>query len=118
MEYESAVCGVEELVEEDGDGAKWEEVLRRMENSFLALESGWNTVNLLSLTTDKLEQDRFNQLLRRAERALLTKFGSRTLYDYLKSLGEIEGEEGRILERYNLEYKHQGYELPHNATYV
>ena len=27
MEYESAVCGVEELVEEDGDGAKWEEVL-------------------------------------------------------------------------------------------
>jgi len=114
MEYESAVCGVEELVEEDGDGAKWEEVLKRMENSFLALESGWNTVNLLSLTTDKLEQDRFNQLLRRAERALLTKFGSRTLYDYLKSLGEIEGEEGRILERYNLEYKHQGYELPHN----
>ena len=54
MEYESAVCGVEELVEEDGDGAKWEEVLKRMENSFLALESGWNTVNLLSLTTDKL----------------------------------------------------------------
>merc|ERR1711974_80786 len=29
-------------------------------------------------------------------------------------LGEVEGEEGRILERYNLEYKHQGYELPHN----
>ena len=77
--------------------------LCQMEERFLALESGWNTVNLLNLATDTLERDRcasfssysydssssppfsssssstsppprFAQLLRRAERALLTRY--------------------------------------------
>ena len=74
MEYESAVCSMEDMME--GGERDWAALMETIEAPFLAMESAWNTVNLLNITTDKLDMDRFQQLMRRADRALLTRYGS------------------------------------------
>ena len=81
-------------------------------------ESVWNTVNLLHVTTDIMEKNRFSALFARAERAYVLRFTSETIFNHLKKI-EAEFEEkkhlntqqARILERYMTEYKGQGYEL-------
>ena len=89
MEYESAVCSMEvtfDLIRfhiisfdytfqdkmEAGE-RDWAALMETIEAPFLAMESAWNTVNLLNITTDKLDMDRFQQLMRWADRALLTR---------------------------------------------
>ena len=71
MEYESAVCSMEDMME--AGERDWAALMETIEAPFLAMESAWNTVNLLNITTDKLDMDRFQQLMRRADRALLTR---------------------------------------------
>jgi len=112
MMYESAVCRMEENIEA---GQKdWEALLADLEESRVLLESTWNSVNLISIVSDNLESDRFAVLSKRAERAFLTRYDSRTIYDFINSdkVKNVTGEEKTLLNRYQLEYKNQGYELP------
>jgi len=111
MEFESAVCRMEASIEE---GEKdWETLLKQVEVARLELESMWAMVSLLKISTDKLDMDRFTQLERRAERAFLTRYDSRTIHEFVTgdSVATTEGEDKRVLERFVTEYKHQGYEL-------
>jgi len=111
MEFESAVCRMEASIEE---GEKnWETLLKQIEVARLELESMWAMVSLLKISTDKLDMDRFTQLERRAERAFLTRYDSRTIHEFVTgdSVATMEGEDKRVLERFVTEYKHQGYEL-------
>jgi Zn-dependent oligopeptidase len=90
-----------------------------LEEAKCQMETVWNTVNLLHIATDALDRDRFTQLHRRAERAFLTRHGSRDIHAALLKLKAehaegkrlLNGEQLRILERYLMEYKHQGFEL-------
>jgi len=112
MEFESAVCRVEASIEE---GEKdWEELVKQMEEERLELESVWACVSLLNITTDKLDMDRFLQLEKRAERALLTRYDSRTIHGFISGdwVGTVRGEDKIVLDRFITEYRNQGYELP------
>lgn len=112
MEFESAVCRMEASIEE---GEKeWEMLLTKMEVERLELENIWAIVSLLKITTDKLDMDRFVTLEKRAERAFLTRYDSRTIHDFVTGdwVGTVEGEDKRVLERYVTEYRNQGFELP------
>ena len=112
MEFESAVCRMEASIEE---GEKeWEVLLSKVEVERLELENIWAIVSLLKITTDKLDMDRFVTLEKRAERAFLTRYDSRTIHDFVTGdwVGTVEGEDKRVLERYVTEYRNQGFELP------
>ncbi|XP_023323332.1 probable cytosolic oligopeptidase A [Eurytemora carolleeae] len=112
MTYESTVCRMEEQVKA---GEKdWEKLLRGLEESRVELESVWNSVNLINIVTDSLDMDRFTSLNKRAERAFLSRYDSRDIYNLITSedVKNVEGEEKILLQRYQLEYKNQGYELP------
>lgn len=108
LEFESAVCQLEQSIE-DGE-QDLSAMLARLEPAKLQLETVWNSVQILHITTDGLDKDRFVTLHRRAERAFLTRLDSRVIYDFLTNV-TATGEEERILERWLVEYKHQGYEL-------
>ena len=110
MEFESAVCRMEEAVQE-GD---WAKLLSSLENARVELENMFTAVALLEIATDKLDMDRFKQLTRRAERALMTRYDSRSIHDFIisDSVKTAEGDDKVILDRYTVEYKHAGYELP------
>jgi len=112
MEFESAVCRMEASIEE---GEKQLGVLlEQLEVARVELDSMWAMVSLMKIATDKLDMDRFIQLEKRAERALLTRYDSRTIHEFVtgESVSTVSGEDQRILERFVTEYKHQGYELP------
>jgi len=112
MEFESAVCRMEASIEA---GEKdWEVLLKQMEGERVELENIWATVSLLNIATDKLDMDRFMQLEKRAERALLTRYDSRTIHGFVTGdwVGTVGGEDRRVLDRFVTEYKNQGYELP------
>jgi oligopeptidase A len=112
MTYESAVCRMEEHVV--GGEKDWSKLLEELEESRVELESVWNSVNLVNIVTDKLDMDRFTTLNKRAERAFLTRYDSRPIYDLISSdaVSSVQGEDKILLNRYQLEYKNQGYELP------
>jgi len=111
MEFESAVCRMEASIEE---GEKnWEVLLTQIEVARLELENMWAMISLLKITTDKLDMDRFTGLERRAERAILTRYDSRTIHEFVTGdkVATVDGEDKRVLERFVTEYRHQGYEL-------
>jgi len=112
MEFESSVCRLEATIE--GGEKDWEVLLKKMEGERLELENMWAIVHLLNIATDKLDMDRFTQLNKRAERAFLTRYDSRTIHGFVtgETVGDVVGEDKRVLERFVTEYKHQGYELP------
>ena len=111
MEFESAVCRVEERIE--AGETDWEKILSGLEREKLECEYLFSLVSLLQIVTDKLDMDRFKQLTRRAERALLTKYDSRTVHNFITGdwIKTVQGEDKTLLERFVTEYKHQGYEL-------
>ena len=114
MEFESAVCRMEESVESGEHD--WRTLIQDLEWSRVELENMWNSVGLLEIATDKLDMDRFKQLTRRAERAMLTRYDSKTIYefitsDWVKTVAE-DSDERVMLERFLVEYKHAGYGLP------
>ena len=89
-----------------------------MEESRCRLEATWSSVNLMRIVSDDLEADRFLQLHRRAERAFLSRHDSKVIHGALKDLlaehaekGNLDQQRLRIVERYLLEYKHNGFEL-------
>jgi len=112
MEFESQVSRVEDMIE-NGE-TDWTVLRTELEKSGLALESVLSSVNMLNIVTDQLDMDRFTTLLRRAERAFLSRFDSRTIHTFLTGdkVSNVEGEDARVLERSVTEYKHQGFELP------
>lgn len=76
-------------------------------------------MNVLHLATDALDRDRFTILHKRASRSFNSRFTSKAIHKTLKAIREEDREKGhltdlqrRILERYLVEYKHQGYDLP------
>lgn len=111
MEFESAVCRMEEKIE--AGETEWENVLLGLEREKLECEYLFSLVSLLEIVTDKLDMDRFKQLTRRAERALLTKYDSRTVHDFITGdwVKTVQAEDKTLLDRFVTEYKHQGYEL-------
>ena len=85
---QSAVCRMEEAVQEgETDWAKLLSSLEnaRVENAWVELENMFTAVALLEIATDKLDMDRFKQLTRRAERALMTRYDSRSIHDFIIS---------------------------------
>ena len=81
-------------------------------------ESVWNSVNVLHLTTDSLDDDRFIILHKRAMRAFDTRYSSKSVHKTLKAMEEedrarnhLSQNQRTILKRYLVEYKHQGFEL-------
>ena len=109
---QSAVCRMEEAVQE-GE-TDWAKLLSSLENARVELENMFTAVALLEIATDKLDMDRFKQLTRRAERALMTRYDSRSIHDFIisDSVKTVEGDDKVILDRYTVEYRHAGYELP------
>ena len=108
MEFESAVCRMEESIE---NGEKdWEKLLTNLETARVELENMFTCVALLEIATDKLDMDRFKQLKLRSERALLTRYDSKTIHDFITSdwVKTVQGEDQVILDRYVVEYKHAG----------
>jgi len=111
VEFESAVCRMEESIE---NGEKdWEKLLTNLETARVELENMFTCVALLEIATDKLDMDRFKQLKLRSERALLTRYDSKTIHDFITSdwVKTVQGEDQVILDRYVVEYKHAGYGL-------
>ena len=92
----------------------WAKLLSALEVARLELENIFASVALLEIATDRLDMDRFKQLTRRAERALLTRYDSRSIYQFITSdsVKAAEAEDQVILDRYVVEYKHAGYGLP------
>ena len=81
MEFESAVCRMEESIE---NGEKdWEKLLTNLETARVELENMFTCVALLEIATDKLDMDRFKQLKLRSEQALLTRYDSKTIHDFI-----------------------------------
>jgi len=111
IEFESAVCRVEDEI--DNGNTDWSKVLTGIETAKLELESMFCCVALMEIATDKLDMDRFKQLTRRAERALLSKYDSRSIHGLISGdqVTPNEPEEKAMLHKYQLEYKHAGYEL-------
>ena len=110
-------------------GTDWSNLLGSLEVARLELENMFASVALLEIATDKLDMDRFKQLTRRAERALLTRYDSKIIHQFITSdaVQAVEGEDQVtstlvriwsiivvqvILDRYVVEYKHAGYGLP------
>eukprot|EP00092_Neocalanus_flemingeri_P019582 GFUD01021214.1.p1 GENE.GFUD01021214.1~~GFUD01021214.1.p1 ORF type:complete len:771 (+),score=230.50 GFUD01021214.1:151-2463(+) len=112
MEFESSVCRMEASIE--AGEKEWEVLLKQMEVERLELENTWAIVSLLKITTDKLDMDRFMTLERRAERAFLTRYDSRTIHGFVTgdSVDAVGGEDKTVLDRFVTEYRNQGYELP------
>ena len=100
IEFESAVCRVEDEI--DNGNTDWSKALSGMETAKLELESMFCCVALMEIATDKLDMDRFKQLTRRAERALMSRNDSRSIHGMIS--GEqvtADGpEEKALLEKY------------------
>ncbi len=52
----------------------FDELFLPLESAKCHLEGVWSAVNLLHIVSDRLDSDRFIQLYKRAERAILTKY--------------------------------------------
>ncbi len=55
------------------------------------LESVWHLVNLLAIVTNELDRDRLMQLHKRAERALLSRYASKDIFETLQKMKEAGG---------------------------
>ena len=55
-----------------------------LERAKVQFESVWNSVNMLGVVTDHLDQDRFAILHKRAERAFLGRLNSKTIFKTLQ----------------------------------
>ena len=93
MEFESAVCRMEEAVQE-GE-TDWAKLLSSLENARVELENMFTAVALLEIATDKLDMDRFKQLTRRAERALMTRYNSRSIHAFI--IGSVHQHQSPIV---------------------
>ena len=73
----------------------WAKLLGSLEAERLELENVFASVALLEIATDKLDMDRFKQLTRRAERALLTRYDSKSVHQFITSdsVKAVEGED-------------------------
>jgi Zn-dependent oligopeptidase len=100
-----------------GTAPDFDDLFAPLEKVKCHFEGVWSTVNLLNMVSDVLDRDRAATLHRRAERAFASIHGSRTIFDALVAMRErhdsgqavLDSDRLRILERYLLEYKHQGY---------
>ena len=63
----------------------WSKLLGSLEVARLELENIFASVALLEIATDRLDMDRFKQLTRRAERALLTRYDSKSIHQFITS---------------------------------
>ena len=63
----------------------WAKLLGSLEVARLELENIFASVALLEIATDRLDMDRFKQLTRRAERALLTRYDSKSVHQFITS---------------------------------
>ena len=63
----------------------WTKLLGSLEVARLELENIFASVALLEIATDRLDMDRFKQLTRRAERALLTRYDSKSIHQFITS---------------------------------
>eukprot|EP00096_Caligus_rogercresseyi_P013940 TRINITY_DN6508_c0_g1_i1.p1 TRINITY_DN6508_c0_g1~~TRINITY_DN6508_c0_g1_i1.p1 ORF type:complete len:740 (+),score=236.52 TRINITY_DN6508_c0_g1_i1:24-2243(+) len=114
LSFESRVAQVEKMCN-DGE-TDFEKILRALEESRIEFETVWNNVNMLLLTTDLLERDLFSKLHLRAEKALQQRHDSLIIYNTLKSIhsqkDKLSEELQQVLDRYLLECKLQGLDLP------
>eukprot|EP00088_Acartia_fossae_P028036 TRINITY_DN2880_c0_g1_i2.p1 TRINITY_DN2880_c0_g1~~TRINITY_DN2880_c0_g1_i2.p1 ORF type:complete len:779 (-),score=169.37 TRINITY_DN2880_c0_g1_i2:109-2445(-) len=111
LEYESAVFRLEDAIR---SGEKdWHTLLSGLETYRVNLENVWNSVNLINITTDKLNSDRFHILSKRADRAFLSRYDSKTIFEFIMSdeVSNVSGEDAVLLDRFKMEYKNQGYGL-------
>ena len=60
-----------------------------LEAAKVALENVWNSVNMLNIGTEIMEKDRYMTLYKRTERAYLTRFSSRPLFNTLIKIKEV-----------------------------
>jgi len=117
LDYEAVMVEVETLAEEGVRDFK--RLLEPLEKAKVQFESVWHCANMLQLVTDSLEKDRFVRLHLRAEKASLARVESRPFYQALKDMKSrqlessdfLSSDEERIVDRYLLEYRHQGFEL-------
>ncbi len=81
LEFESAV---REFQDRCAEGVTdFDELFGPLERARCQFDSTWAIVNLLLLVKDGLDSDRFSKLHERSERASLTKFDSRIIFDHL-----------------------------------
>ena len=64
----------------------WAKLLSALEVARLELENVFASVALLEIATDRLDMDRFKQLTRRAERALLTRYDSKSIHQFIMTV--------------------------------
>ena len=112
MEFEGAVADFKDRIQKDVKD--FDELFGPLEEAKLQLESVWSTVNFMLLVTDKLDNDRFVKLHQRAERALLSRFDSKTVLEHLLKIkaNSDKDEHKHMLDRYINECKHIGHALP------
>ena len=84
---------MEEAVQE-GE-TDWAKLLSSLENARVELENMFTAVALLEIATDKLDMDRFKQLTRRAERALMTRYNSRSIHAFI--IGSVHQHQSPIV---------------------
>lgn len=117
LDFEATMVEVETLAE---DGVRdFKRLLEPLEKAKVQFESVWHCANMLQLVTDSLEKDRFIRLHLRAEKASLARVDSRPFHQALKDMKAkqleqsnfLSADEERIVDRYLLEYRHQGYDL-------
>ena len=118
LEFEAAVNSLEKKCEENIKD--FDALFNEFETALCQFQSVQNSVQLLSLTTDKFDRDRMVILHNRAEVSATTRFNSRKIHEHLKLL-QTESIEGKInldeqqkrqLEKYLAEYHLNGFDLP------
>ena len=114
MEFEGAVADFKERIQ--NGVMDFDELFGPLEAAKVQLDSVWGTVNFMLLVTDKLSNDRFVKLHQRAERALLSRFDSRAVYDQLLTIRndnkDLKPEHKHMLDRFLTECHHIGHSLP------
>jgi len=111
IEYEAAVSRMEDCI--SAGETDYEKLLTEFEESRMLLFTAFNYMNLTRMVTEKLDMDRFTTLTKRVEKAFMTRYDSRIIFDFLNSeaVANVKGEEKILLERSKLESKNIGFEL-------
>lgn len=99
----------------------FDQLIGPLEKAKCAFEGVWSTVNLLILVTEKLDVDRFSKLHSRSIRSLASRLDSKFIHSHLKAMLDkhldqpfLTEEQERFLQRFMVEFKHQGFNLSEN----